>query len=449
MQASRIAVTFVAACFVVGGQGQAQPVGMERSLPSRQLLARHGLELVWWGQGVLNTSRDTVQHLSSDEDCVYVQSTSGIVTAFDMLTGQRRWAVKLGRFDHPSFRAVSNEDVVLIVVGTSMYGLDKVSGRTLWELRIPGPPSTSPAVDDKQVYIGMLDGSVYAFDLRKIHSLFRDGRLPDWSFQALSWRFQTSQEITSPPLVFGTRLLLASRDGNVYAITTDNRDLVFQFETDGAIVAPLSRANEVLFVASEDFSFYALRVKPRLEEPKNKKSAGAGVLGEHVAPFRDRESGRVLWEFTSGRPIRTAPMPIGSDVFLMPDRGGFYALSAQTGTERWWQPQGSRFVAAASQKVYVSDREDNLLILSRANGSILGSLALRQFPLRFSNDRTDRIIASTQSGLVVCLREKGRSIPIFHMFPERLPLLPEFATEDGEASAEEGSRQEGEAGTEN
>ena len=433
MQSRRSAVTFLAATLMIGGIAAAQPSRGAPSIPSTQALARQGLQLSWWGQGVLNPSRDKVQQLSSDEDCVYVQSNGGIITAFDALTGQRRWSVQLGRFDDYSFQAVSNEDVVLVVVGTDMYGLDKISGNTLWSLRLPGQPSTSPAADETQVYLGMLDGSVYAYDLAKIRELFYEGKLPDWSFQAIKWRFQASKEITSPPVVIGTRVCFASRDGNVYAVSADRRKMVFQFETDAPIVAPLAHVEDILYLASEDFSFYALRVKPKLQDPSGKKQAGEGAYREDISPLKDRESGKVLWEFTSGRPIRKSPFPIGPDIYLMPDRGGFFCFNSQTGDKKWWQPQGADFVAASAQKVYVSDREDNLLILSRANGGIIGSLPLRQFPVRFANDRTDRIVMATKGGLVMMLQEIGHSIPRYHMHPERLPILPEFASEEGDA----------------
>ncbi len=427
----------VLACLFSGVAAQAQPSTMERSIPAPQALARHGLELAWWGQGVMNPRRDKVEHLSTDEDCVFAQSTSGVITAFDAQTGQRRWAVQLGRFDHPSFQAVSNEAIVMVVVGTAMFGLDKITGKTLWEVRLPGQPSTGPSADAVHVYVGMLDGSVYAFDLRKIRELYAAHRLPEWSYQTVSWRYMTSKEITSPPVVFGSRVCLASRDGNVYAVSAARREMVFQFETDAPIVAPLSRVNDLLFLASEDFSFYALRVKPKSEASSDKKKHGTEEGAEDQGPNRDRESGKVVWEFTTGLPIRKAPYAIGPDIFLMPDRGGFYCLASANGTQRWWQPQGVNFVAATTQHVYVTDRDQSLLALNRENGSVTGSLPLRQFPVRFQNDRTDRIVMATETGLVMVLREKGRTIPTFHMYPDRLPLLPEFASEDGDDPAGE------------
>jgi hypothetical protein len=325
MTSWRPTVTLLTAISIFGDVAVAQSPRGQVAIPSTQQLARQGLELAWWGQAVLNPSRDKMQQLSTDEDCVYAQTNGGIISAFDALTGHRRWAVQLGRFDDYSFEAVSNEDVVMVVVGTEMYGLEKHSGRTLWTLRLPGQPSTSPTADETQVYLGMLDGSVYAYDLKKIRQLFADGRLPGWSFQATTWKFQASSEITAPPVVIGSRVCFASRDGNLYAVSKDRRELIFQFETDAPIVAPLAHVDDILYMASEDYSFYALRVKPL--PPIETKKFGEGAFRQDISPLRDRESGKVLWEFTSGRPIRKSPYPIGPDIFLMPDRGAHHFSS--------------------------------------------------------------------------------------------------------------------------
>ena len=78
-------------------------------LPTHQQLSRIGLERGWWAQAVINPHRDKIKHVSIDEDMVYVQASSGVTTAFDAESGQQLWAVQLGRFDQPSFPAVSNE----------------------------------------------------------------------------------------------------------------------------------------------------------------------------------------------------------------------------------------------------------------------------------------------------------------------------------------------------
>lgn len=386
----------------------AQRQSADKVLPSQQQLSRLGLERAWWGQATLNPSRDKVKHLTVDEETAYVQASSGIVTAFDAETGERKWAVRLGRFDQPSFPAISNQDLALVIVGSTMYGLERATGRTLWTLVLPGQPSTGPSIDDNQVYVGTLDGSVYAFSLRRIRKLYQQQRLPQWSHEALEWRYQAGKEVTSPPVVTGRVVNFCSRDGSLYSISAFDRKLIYQLETDAPIVAALTRSGRMQFMASEDNSFYALNV----------------------------ENGRVIWEFTSGLPIRKSPVAINDDLFIMPDRGGMYCLEAPTGSQRWWQPNQEAVIAVAGDAIFTSDSNGNLVRIARDSGALSGSIALRSFSKRVTNERTDRVYMATESGLVVAMRLRGESIPVYHKFPDRLPILPLIEPEEADSSAE-------------
>ena len=374
----------------------AQRQTTDKVLPTQQQLSLLGLERAWWGQATLNPSRDKVRYVTIDEDIVYVQATSGTTTAFNSETGERLWATQLGRFDQPSFPAVSNEDLALVIVGSTMYGVDKQTGRTIWTLVLPGQPSTAPSVDENQVYVGTLDGSVYAFSLKKIRQLYREQRLPQWSHEALVWRYKAGKEVTSPPIVTGRVVNFASRDGSLYSVSAADRKLLYQLQTDAPIVAPLARSGKVQYMASEDNTFYALNV----------------------------DNGRVLWDFTSGLPIRRAPFVIANDLYITPDRGGMYCLNAASGVQRWWQPSLVRFLAVAGESMFASDEDGNLIKVSRANGAITGALPLRAFTVRVSNDRTDRLYLATESGLIIAMRQKDETLPVFHKFPDRLPILP-------------------------
>ena len=380
----------------------AQSTNTDRLLPSQQQLSRFGLERAWWGQATLNLSRDKVRHVSMDEDMVFVISTGGIATAFDSETGKIRWSMSLGRFDQPSYPLVSNENLALAVVGSTLYAIEKKTGRITWTLVLPAQPSTAPGVDEDQVYIGTLDGSVYAYSLRTVRRLYQEQRLPQWSAEAMVWRSQAGKEITSPPIPSGRTVSYASRDKSLYAVSTADKQLIYQLETNAPIIAPLATNGKMLFLASEDYTLFAL----------------------------NSQNGRIVWDFTAGLPIRRAPFVISNDLYLAPDRGGLYCMNAVEGTKRWWQPHLSSFVAVVGNTVYTSDIDGNLVRVSRADGGISGSLPMRAFSVRVSNDRTDRIYMSTESGLLIALRMRGETIPVFHKYPDRLPIVPEVEPEE-------------------
>ncbi len=389
---------------------------LSTSLPSQRMLDRYGLELAWWSQAVMKPSRDRVRYVTIDEENVYVQATSGVVTAFDNETGRRLWARQLGPRDAPSYAAASNKDDVMVVAGMTLFSVEKFRGGIKWQVRLPKQPSTSPAVDDQNVYVGSLDGSIYAINLRKIRELYNEDLLPQYAGEAVRWRYKTAKEVTTPAITDGLVVNFASRDGSLYSISAGERQLRWQFETDKPVSAPMARAKDSVILASEDFRVYRVA----------------------------NQSGRVNWDFVSGYPVRRSPRVIGEQVFLFPERGGMFCLSVDTGVELWWRPKIVDFVGATRTRVFTSDRIGNVVILSRKDGALIGALPLRQFSARPGNDRTDRIYLATQSGLVICIRTIGQEFPIFHMFPEQLPILPEFAPEP---SSEDGQGDNPETGT--
>ncbi|NQV25381.1 MAG: PQQ-like beta-propeller repeat protein [Rhodopirellula sp.] len=380
----------------------------ERTLPTARMLARFGLERAWWSQATLDIRQDNVRYMVLDEQSLYIQSSGGIITAFDSETGQKRWAVQLGRHNLPSQACVSNEDKVFAIVGTTVYALDKIDGELIWKLTLPNSASTSPSVDSRRLYYGTLDGSVYAYDLKKIEELHNDSLLPQWSNVALLWRFKSAGEVTSQAISNDLTLNFASRDKSLYALNAADRKLQWQFETDSPVSAPLGHSPGFVYLASEDFNVFCIK----------------------------QDTGSVRWQFVAGLPIRKEVRVIGDNVYVFPHLGGVYCISRVTGKRRWKQPYMEDFVGATKNLVFLSDNLGQIAVLASKDGAPIGSLPLKDFSVRYGNELTDRLYVATESGLVVCIREQDKEFPTYHMFPERQPILPEFASDNPEAEAD-------------
>ena len=376
-------------------------------VPTARQLARFGLERAWASQATIEIGRDVVRHVVLDEDSLYVQSSGGTVTAFDNETGRKRWALQLGSKDEPSYAVTSNEEMVLVIAGIHMYAIEKFGGDLLWTLQMNKQPSTSPVMDGDQVYFGSLDGSVHAYDLKKIHELHDQDRLPQWTNVAYNWRYKSAKEVTSPPVVGGGLVHFASRDNSLYAITAGTRKLQWQFETHRPISANLGESNGVLFLASEDFNVFCI----------------------------DKITGSIRWQFIAVLPLRVQPRVINEDVYVFPHRGGMHCLSRVSGRRKYWRPNLVDFVGATRRLLFASDSVNNLVVMSRLDGATIGALPFRGFTHRLGNELTDRMYIATQSGLVVCIREIGQEFPTYHAYPDRQPILPEFAPEEPEDPA--------------
>jgi outer membrane protein assembly factor BamB len=408
----RIAVLSLLTALSVVGTVSAQSVARGGSpLLSEVLLSRYGLTRAWWSHATINTNRDKLLYMVVDETHLFLQSNSGVISAFDTDTGKYLWTKQVGGADRSIVAASSNDQLLFVCNGLQLFALNKNTGNTAWQLGMPGVPAASPGADDRRVYVGFMDGSLYAFDLKKIQELYSESKLPQYSESTVLWRYKTSKPVSIPAIPGDNLVAFASRNGSLYSVTKQERKLVFQFETDAPLTAPLVRYHDTLLLASEDANFYSLNML----------------------------NGRPGWQFTAGVVIRKAPVLIGDEIYLFPDYGNMYKLSAATGTPIWNVPRMADFLAASTDRIYVADRHNNFTILSRESGEKLGSFPLDRYKVHLANDRSDRIYLATESGLVICLRELRREFPRYHKYPEREPIMPEFASEDaaGEGDATE------------
>ncbi len=396
MQAIRLLLT---TCVI----GLATAAAQANDLPSVTELARHGLKMAWWGRATIDPGREKVDLVTNDEEMVFVRSTTGIITAFDAETGRKAWSSLVGRPDQQSFVQVTNSKLLLVAAGLNLYSIDKRNGDVLWELKLPKHPSAPPAVDDDQVYIGMVDGSVYAFDLRVTQRLHEQRMLPEFSHIAQIWRYQTPSEIVSPPIATARSVCFASSSGSFYSVATKGQKLIFQFETDSKIVTPLGRNENSILLASENSRMYCL----------------------------NQDNGQYRWAFTSAHAIRQQPRFFGARVYVTPETVGTYALDADTGSQIWEKPQDQarQILMVGQSRVYAFNAQKEIVILDAAEGRVVGKLPYRQFIKTPTNDRTDRMFLVTQQGLVVCVKERDSGIPSYHLHPERRPILPELTPE--------------------
>jgi outer membrane protein assembly factor BamB len=388
------------------GQAHAQRNALASPLPPQAQLNRHNLTRTWWANAVMNSTRDRLLYLTLDDEILLAQSSNGIVTAFNSETGKQLWSAQLGSSDEGSLPATVNDDSFLLCVGLDIYCLEKHNGETRWKLRLPRLPTARPTADEKAVYVGAIDGSLTAFDIKKIAKLYRDNQLPQWSHYTLLWRYRTSGEVMVPAMIVGKYVQFASTNGSLYSVTADERKLVFQFETNAPVSAPLTRWQDTVMLASEDSRLYAL----------------------------DVNTGGIRWQFVTGLRISEAPRVIENELYLIPNLGGIYRLNPADGTQAWPGPQtrAVHFVGANPMHVFATDKHNNLLVLSRENGAVRGAVPMDRFTVLLSNDRNDRLYMGTSSGMIVCIRERDREYPIYYKYPERQPILPEFASDNEE-----------------
>ncbi len=156
-----------------------------------------------WSLAGVASGRESSASASGDK--VFVGGGDGRLAAADVRTGKLRWRTPVGRGLVTTPAIVG--DRVLTVAADGQRGrvssVDARTGKRVWSRPLPTVPTSSPAVVAGRMYVGVKDGSVYAFDSQRGQQL---------------WRYRTGKEVASSPIVADGRMYLGSWDGYFYAI---------------------------------------------------------------------------------------------------------------------------------------------------------------------------------------------------------------------------------------
>ncbi len=206
----------------------------------------------------------------------------------------------------------------------SVYAVDAETGRQIWKRATGGPVSSTPAVANGIVYVGSYDGKFYALDAHT---------------GALKWKFATDGErrfeakglhgmqpknqtiadafdiFLSSPVIVQNTVYFGSGDGNLYALDAATGDLRWKFKTGDVVHASPAFANGVVFFGSWDSYFYAV----------------------------DAKTGKEKWRFHGGEDplihnqvgFQSSPVVVDGVIYTGCRDAQLYALDAATGKEKW------------------------------------------------------------------------------------------------------------------
>ncbi len=285
------------------------------------------------------------------------------------------------------------------------------SNRTLWTCQPGGSIMySSPAISDGRIFVGSVDGRVYALD-------FETGDL--------LWNYTTGNWIGSSPAVTGGKVYVSSCDGYFYALNASNGGLLWRYPTGGGTCSPTIAEGKV-FVGSLNHSFYAftedgavlwnytagefIESCPAVADGKVYFGSADGYVhalnitnGARIwinntggwiysSPAvvdgklyigstdgkvycMDAQSGNFEWNYSTGGSIYCSPAVAGGIVFTGSNDGNAYALDAATGTLVWQKPIGyggySSPAIACKKKLYIATSSGEIYSLQPESGTIL------------------------------------------------------------------------------
>jgi len=340
------------------------------------------------------------------EISLYIMTDLGMVHAIDAETGRTRWTTPVGNPNSHNEAPGANDDYVAVVNGSTIFVLNQSNGKIVWRRQARGAPGAGPAVTDQAVFVPMLNGAVESYQLTDYR---RSPRI-----------LKSHGRAIVQPIYTGLNVAWPTDRGHLNVAEERRGRMRFRVETNNSILAQATKLSpgRILTVSSDGY-LYCI----------------------------DEMSGDILWRFSSGEPISTAPIVGGDAIYLVTDDRTLYCVSPVRGQLQWSTPGVRGFLAASEKRLYCSSTTGRLLVISAATGSRLGSLSAEALDLRVLNHQTDRIFLGSRHGVIQCLREVQQEWPHIHSGvleekqakePRKKPAGTQPAGAAGEATPPEG-----------
>lgn len=270
-----------------------------------------------------------------DGDLVFFGDRAATLRAIDAESGAGRW-----RFDavkptssRPVFSTPSADgDSVYSAYADEVYALDKRTGIERWSVGVNrhAPASSGslarPLVVGATVYVGSMDGSLYALDA-------------DTGTE--QWRFDT-KAIFAPPAFADGLVYIGSGDGNLYAVDASTGEERWRVRVDlggsgGGIAQDMIVEAGVLYIIGRG-RVHALDARTGREIWGGKDLAIAGpalvdgvlYVGGIDLRALDAQSGAEIWRLETSDTVRFYPLVVGDGVIYFVTRdNAVHAVAAR------------------------------------------------------------------------------------------------------------------------
>jgi len=317
-----------------------------------------------------------------------------------------RWSTRLeGELAGPP--AVAGQRVYASCSNGFLYSLDLENGRPVWRFDAASGIASMPAVSEKGIFIGTLDG--------RVHCVGPGGES--------NWVMEVGGAVVSTPIPEGNRIFFGSSDGSVYCVDAGDGSLLWSFDAESPVeISPCIYEGQV-FCASYEGDLFALDEKNgtlkwtyrSLGVPVVFPTADDGrvfLATEYELHCADTQSGKSLWSYSVGPMVISNLAVRGPQLIVV--RGGSNAISdtisldVRTGDLLWdavsGDTTGRTTLFATNEDIYMCGI-DFLRAMSTESGAPSLESELRGVLPETVTITESYVLAGTDARKVYCLQE--------------------------------------------
>lgn len=266
------------------------------------------------------------------EERVFIGGPDAKLHALDEVDGRHLWAQGT---EQPIQGGCAVENGRVFLKATKTGAFDAASGSLLWGFRPLAGSDTNPVLANGVLYIcetsGLVDRTVYAVDTENGEVL---------------WEQETDTRLRASPAVKDGVLCTGSQAGTIYGINAESGQIRWDVSTNGVVEAAPTIKDGSVYVGSRNGELYNLNL----------------------------QDGDRQWLDRSMDPIRASPA-IADDVLYVATLNSFHAIELPNRNERWSKYSTGAIAAPAVGDgfVYFGDSDAVVRALDRKTGDEVAS----------------------------------------------------------------------------
>ena len=285
---------------------------------------------------------------------LFVMDSKGVVSAFDLLNGERLWkntlSAKNNAFKDTNSKAsglaIDNETLYATTGFGGVFAMNTETGNPKWRISLESPIRIAPAVTDKMILVQTVDNSLYALDKTNGKEL---------------WKFNVAHEDT---VIAGGAVPAYDAEDNVVVAGFSNGEIVVLNATVGT---PLWTS---MLVSNEQVSS-TTEINTIGSYPIIQEGIIYAISNSNSLVSLDMRTGDKLWEKEIGSMQNM--LLAGDYLFVISNKNVLFAIEKYSGDIMWSVNVKDHLSYDANEEVYASAplMLNDQIFLAFSNGKVL------------------------------------------------------------------------------